>query len=142
MKAKDTNRLNVLRSLLAEVTNSAKTSSPIKSDMQLLALLRKRSAAAKTAGEEFKAAGRDDLVEKEEAQAAVIEEYAGTVETMSEDDIKTAVTKVVEEIKAVAQGKTNMGDVLKKVLGPGGSLEGKPVDRSSVARVVKQVLGQ
>jgi uncharacterized protein YqeY len=138
MKAKDTNRLNVLRTILAEVTNSAKTSSPIKSDMQLLSLLRKRAAAAKTAGDEFKAAGRDDLVEKEEQQAAVMEEYAGSVETLSESDIKDAILKAVEG----ASEKQNMGQVLKKILGPGGSLEGKSVDRATVARIVKQVLGQ
>lgn len=142
MKEKDTNRLNALRGLLAEVTNQAKTSNPIKTDMQLLALLRKRTAAAKSAGDEFKAAGREDLLEKEEAQVAIFEEYAGGVETMPESDIKNAVTEVVDEVKAVAQGKVNMGDVLKKILGPGGSLEGKPVDRSEVARIVKQALGQ
>ncbi|KAF2159333.1 hypothetical protein M409DRAFT_30209 [Zasmidium cellare ATCC 36951] len=142
MKAKDTNRLNALRGLLAEVTNQAKTSNPIKTDMQMLSLLRKRTAAAKAAGDEFKAAGREDLLEKEEAQASIFEEYAGGVETMPESDIKDAVTKVIDEVKAVAEGKVNMGDVLKKILGPGGSLEGKPVDRSEVARIVKQALGQ
>lgn len=99
-------------------------------------------AAAKAAGDEFKAAGREDLLEKEEAQASIFEEYAGSVDTMGEADIKDAVTKVVDELKAVAQGKVNMGDVLKKILGPGGSLEGKPVDRSEVAKIVKQTLGQ
>lgn len=142
MRAKDTNRLNVLRSLISDVNNSTKTSNPIKTDMQLVSLLRKRAAAAKDAGDEFKAAGRDDLVEKEEAQATVLEEYAGSVETMSANDIKDAVNKVIEEAKAVAQGKINMGDVLKKLMGAGGSLEDKPVDRSEVARAVKQALGQ
>ncbi|KAK4629737.1 Altered inheritance of mitochondria protein 41, mitochondrial [Fulvia fulva] len=142
MKARDTNRLNVLRSLISDVNNSTKTSNPIKTDMQLVSLLRKRAAAAKEASDEFKAAGREDLVEKEEAQAAVLEEYAGSVETMSANDIKDAVNKVVEEAKAVAQEKINMGDVLKKLVGAGGSLEGNPVDRSEVARAVKQALGQ
>lgn len=104
--------------------------------------MRKRLASAKEASADFKAAGRDDLVEKENAQAAVCEEYAGTVETLSENDIKDAVIKVIDEMKAVAEGKTNMGDVLKKLLGAGGSLEGKNVDRSEVARIVKQVLAQ
>lgn len=36
MKEKDTNRLNVLRGIIADVTNSAKTSNPIKTDMQLV----------------------------------------------------------------------------------------------------------
>ncbi|EME38427.1 hypothetical protein DOTSEDRAFT_75833 [Dothistroma septosporum NZE10] len=142
MRAKDTNRLNVLRSIISDVNNSSKTSNPIKTDMQLVSLLRKRAAAAKDASSEFKAAGRDDLVEKEEAQAAVLEEYAGRVETMSTNDIKDAVAKVIDEAKAVAQGRISMGDVLKKLMGAGGMLEGKPVDRSEVARAVKQALEQ
>lgn len=139
MRAKDTNRLNVLRALLAEITNAAKTPNPITTDMQLLSLIRKRSAAAKDAGKEFAAAGRPDLVEREQAQVKVLEEYAGNVETMSEADVKAAVVKVVEAVKAAAE-KVNMGDVLKKLLGPGGVLEGKPVERSEVARIVKQTL--
>lgn len=143
MQQKDKPRLNVLRSLLADVTNAAKTSSPIQSDMQLLSLLRKRAAAAQTAKAEFAGAGRQDLVEQEEQQAAVLDEYAGGVQTMGLDHIRDVVQKVVEEGKAAASGKAlNMGDVLKKLLGTGGSLEGKNVERSEVARVVKQVLGQ
>ena len=140
MKDKDTNRLNVLRGLLAEVTNSAKTNSPIKTDMQLLSLLRKRTASAKQAGSEFKSAGREDLVEKEEQQTKVLEEYAGGVETMSNDDIRDIVMTVVEETKSAQGGKVNMGEVLKKLLAPGGNLDGKPVERSEVARIVKDVL--
>lgn len=140
MKEKDKARLNVLRAILADVTNSAKTPNPIKTDMQLLSLLRKRSSAAKAASQEFKGAGREDLVEKEEEQAVIMEEYASGVETMSENDIRTAVTKVVEEAKAKAmEAKVNMGEIIKKVLGPGGSLEGKNVDKSQVARIVKEL---
>ncbi|KAK6396926.1 hypothetical protein LTR65_007424 [Meristemomyces frigidus] len=142
MKAKDASRLSVLRALLAEVTNSAKTSTPIKTDMQLLSILRKRAAAAKTARAEFESAGRQDLVEQEDKQAAIIEEYAGGVETTSESDIRDAVSKVVGEVKAAAAGKVNMGDVLKKLLAPGGSLDGKPVEKSQVAKAVKEVLAQ
>lgn len=140
MREKDTNRLNVLRALLAEVTNAAKTNKPISTDMQLLSLLRKRAASAKSAGEEFKSAGREDLMEKEEGQAKMMEEYADAVETMSKDELRDAVIKTVEEVKGATNGKINMGDVLKKLLGPGGHLDGKPVERSEVARIVKEVL--
>ncbi|EMC93236.1 hypothetical protein BAUCODRAFT_26560 [Baudoinia panamericana UAMH 10762] len=142
MQEKDKPRLNVLRNVLAEVTNAAKTNSPIKTDMQLLSLLRKRAAAAKTASEEFKSAGRQDLVEQEEKQAEIMEEYAGSVQTMGMEQIKEAVSGVVEEMKAAASGKAvNMGDVLKKLLAPGGSLDGKAVERSEVARMVKEAVG-
>jgi len=141
MKAKDTNRLSVLRGLLAEVTNQAKTSSPVKTDMQMLSLLRKRTASAKAASDEFKAAGRQDLVEKEDGQVQVLEEYAEGVETMSLDDVREAVVKTVDEVKQES-GKANMGDVLKKLLGPGGNLDGKPVEKKDVAAIVKEVLAK
>ena len=142
MKEKDTNRLNVLRGLLAEVTNAAKTNNPVKTDMQLLSMLKKRATSAKQASDEFKSAGRDDLVEKEEDQVKVLEEYAGDVKTLSTDDIRDAVMKTVDEAKAQqsAPGKINMGDILKRLLAPGGILDGKPVDRAEVARIVKEVL--
>ncbi|KAK3719281.1 hypothetical protein LTR37_004500 [Vermiconidia calcicola] len=140
MKEKDKNRLNVLRGLLAEVTNSAKTNSPVKTDMQLLSLLRKRAASAKAASTEFKSAGREDLVEQEESQAKVLEEYAGGVQTMSNDVMRDAILKEIDQVKAETNGKVNMGDILRRLLGPGGSLEGKPVERSEIARIVKEVL--
>ncbi|KAK4989378.1 hypothetical protein LTR50_003254 [Elasticomyces elasticus] len=139
MKAKDTNRLNVLRGLLAEVTNAAKTSSPIKSDMQLLSLLRKRSVAAKAAASEFQDAGRPDLKDKEEAQAAVLEGYAGSVETVGQDEIRSTVERVVDAMKGEGS-KVHMGDVLKKLLAPDGPFEGKPVEKAEVAKAVKEVL--
>lgn len=140
MKAKDTNRLNVLRGLLADITNAAKTPNPVQTDMQVLSLLRKRASAAKAASAEFKHAGREDLVKQEDQQANILDTYAGSVETMGDDAIWKIVAAVVDEAKTVTIGKINMGDVLKKLLGPGGSLEGMPVDKSTVARFVKQAL--
>lgn len=141
MKAKDMARLNVVRNVIAEVNNSAKSSSPIKSDMQLLSLLRKRTAAAQSAAKEFEDAGRADLKEKEDAQIAILDEYAGSVETMGLDEIKSIVSKTVEEIKAQAE-KFNAGDVMKKLLAPGGAFDGKPVEKAHIAKVVKELLGK
>ncbi|KAI9824109.1 MAG: hypothetical protein M1832_002179 [Thelocarpon impressellum] len=140
LKAKDTNRLNVLRSLLAETTNLAKTSNPITTDVQLLSLLRKRSAASRTAAAEFDGAGRADLRDKEEAQVAVLEEYAGGVETVGLEEIGRVVGGEIERLRADGC-RVDVGGVLKGVLGEGGLLAGKPVERGDVARLVKEVLG-
>lgn len=143
MQQKDKPRLAVLRNILAEVTNAAKTNKPLESDMQLLSLLRKRSAAAKTASAEFDAAGRRDLVEQEEQQARILEEYAGGVEVMSGEGLREVVRKVVEEVKNAAAGRAaSMGDVLKRLIGPGGTLEGKPVEKVEVSRLVKEMMGK
>ncbi|KAF4553084.1 Yqey-like protein [Elsinoe fawcettii] len=139
MRAKDTARLNVVRGILNEVTNSSKTSSPIKTDMQLLSLLRKRTAASETAKKEFQDAGRSDLIEKEDAQLNVLQEYAGGVATWNDDQIKEAVSAVVQDMKS-SGGKVIMGDVLKRLFAPGGDLDGKPVEKAKVTVAVKQLL--
>ncbi|KAI9884921.1 MAG: hypothetical protein M1823_003299 [Watsoniomyces obsoletus] len=139
LKSKDTNRLNVLRGLLADATNAAKTNNPIKTDLQVLALLRKRSAASKTAMAEFEAAQRVDLKEKEESQVAVLEEYVGKVDVVSEDRVKKVVEETIASLKSTG-GKLDVGTVLKKVMGDGGPLGGKPVERSLLAQVTKEAL--
>ncbi|KAL9087040.1 MAG: hypothetical protein Q9165_006868 [Trypethelium subeluteriae] len=139
MKAKDTNRLNVLRSLLAEVTNAAKTPSPIKSDMQLLSLLRKRAAASKAAASEFQGAGRADLKEKEEAQTSVLDEYIGGMDVVGEDEIKRVVRERIRQLQGDGI-KLDLGNVVKALLGPGGDFDGKPVERGDVAKEVKSAL--
>jgi uncharacterized protein len=138
MQAKDTNRLSVLRSLLTQTLNASKTSTPINTDLQMLALLRKSASASRLASEEFKGAGRQDLAEKEESQAKIMEEYAGSVETVGDDDIITAVKGVMDKMKD--EGTTiQIGEVIKRVLAPE-ILGEKPVARGDVAKIVKKVL--
>jgi uncharacterized protein YqeY len=140
MQAKDSNRLSVLRSILSQTLNASKTNSPINTDLQMLALLRKTANASRVASEEFKSAGRQDLAEKEESQVKIMEEYAGGVETMGEEDIIAAVKEVVAKMKGEG-AKMQMGEVLKKVFAPN-ALGDKPVEKSEVAKVVKQILAE
>jgi uncharacterized protein YqeY len=138
MQNKDTNRLTVLRSLMSQTLNASKTANPISTDLQMLALLRKNVNSARMASAEFREAGREDLAEKEENQVKVMEEYAGTVETMGEEDIRAVVQKIVDSMKEEGL-KVHMGDVLKRVFAPE-ALGQKPVEKGEVARVVKQLL--
>ncbi|KAA6414857.1 MAG: hypothetical protein FRX48_01607 [Lasallia pustulata] len=139
MKTKDTNRLNVLRSLLAEITNASKTSSPITTDLQLLSLLRKRAAMSRTAAQDFGAAKRTDLKDKEEAQVAVLEEYAGEVDTIGEEEITRVVGEVIGRMVS-DEKKLDLGSVLKNLLGPGGAFNGKPVEKAEVAKIVASLM--
>ncbi|MCJ1478532.1 hypothetical protein MMC13_007212 [Lambiella insularis] len=139
MKAKDTNRLEVLRGIIAETTNASKTATPFKTDIQILSLLRKRAAASKAAAQEFGAAKREDLRDKEEAQIAILEEYASGVETVGEDQIIEVAARVVGQMRTEGQ-TVNLGTVLKTLVGAGGELDGKPVEGAKVARIVKGML--
>ncbi|OWP03477.1 hypothetical protein B2J93_7495 [Marssonina coronariae] len=138
MQQKDTNRLSVLRSLLSQSLNASKTSSPINTDMQVLALLRRSVSAGKAASAEFSAAGRQDLADKEELQIKVLEEYAGGVEVLGEEEVRRAVQDVLEEFRGVEK-EIKVGDVLKRVFAPE-VLGDKPVEKGDVARIVKELL--
>jgi uncharacterized protein YqeY len=140
MQNKDSNRLSVLRALLTQTLNASKTSQPINTDMQMLALLRKSASASRAAAEEFKGAGREDLAEKEDLQVKIMEEYAGGVETMSEEQIREAVQGVLAKMKAEGT-KIQVGDLLKKVFAPE-VLGEKPVERGDVAKIARQLLAE
>ncbi|GIK03894.1 hypothetical protein Aspvir_007969 [Aspergillus viridinutans] len=139
MRAKDTARLNVLRALISETNNSAKTSSPIQTDLQLLSLIRKRAAAAKEAAKQFADADRPDLKEKEDAQVTILEEYAGQVETMSPEDVKAIVSQELSKLKEAGK-KVDVGALLKSLFAPGGALDGKPAERAEVAKIAKEAV--
>ncbi|KAL6233288.1 hypothetical protein BDW75DRAFT_215612 [Aspergillus navahoensis] len=139
MRAKDTDRLNVIRALISETNNSQKTSSPIQTDLQLLALIRKRAAASRDSMQQFVDANRPDLKEKEEKAQAILDEYGNQVQTMGAQEIRQIVSEQVAKMKA-AGAKVEIGLVLKSLFAPGGALEGKPAERSEVAKIAKEAV--
>lgn len=142
MRAKDAPRLAVLRAVLAAVLNASKTSQPIETDAQLVALLRKTARTAQEAADQFRAAGRGDLVEKEESQIRILEEYVAEsgVQSVDEAELKDMVLAVQSELAAEGVD-AKMGEVMKRLLGPGGRLDGKDVEKTTVAKIVKEVMG-
>lgn len=142
MQDKDKNKLNVLRALLSQSLNASKTNSPIVTDMQMLALVRKNAAASKQAAAEFVEAGRQDLADKEAEQMRVMEEYIGEVKTVGEEEIRRVVGEVVEKLRGEAgEAKLQMGEVLKKVFSKE-VLGERNAERADVARIVKEVLAK
>lgn len=137
MRAKDAPRLTVLRNVLAATTNAAKTSSPIKTDIQLIMLMRKTAKGNQEALEEAKAANRQDLIEKEEAQLRVIDEYvAGTgVKIVEEDELRAIVEDVVQR----SEGK-KQGDITKELMSKDWAAEGKIVDKGALGKLLQEVL--
>lgn len=140
MRAKDTVRLGVLRAVLADITNASKTASPITDDLSLLTLLKKKVSQTQTAIEEFYKADRKDLVQKEQGQLDMLLEYVGNVNVMSKDDIREVVKQTMEEIRSDGR-QIALGDVMKRVTGPGGKLEGRMVEKSAVVSVIREEIG-
>ena len=129
-------RLDVLRGLISDVTNAAKTSKPVASDGQMLNIIRKRIKNSEAAVEEFQNANRDDLKSREVAQIAVLESYIGENDSMGEEDITRVIQDVIGKLRT-EEKTVNQGSVMKSLVGPGGSLENQAVDKQVVAKLVK-----
>lgn len=142
MRAKDAPRLAVLRSVLATTLNASKTNSPIQTDLQLVNLLRKQARSQRESVQEFRAANREDLAEKEEAQIRILEEYANGsgVQSITGDELRSMIEAVVGELAAEGTaGSKVMGESMKKLFSPGGVLEGKDVDKAEVTSLLKEL---
>ncbi|KAL1864226.1 hypothetical protein Daus18300_007823 [Diaporthe australafricana] len=142
MRAKDAARLSVLRTILSATNNAAKTSSPIKTDVQLVQLLRKTARGNQEAAEEARKAGREDLIAKEEAQVKIIDEYIAEsgLKTLGKDEMKVLVENIVSEAKNEGVDEKRLsGEVMKRLMAKDGPLEGKEVDRSELAQIAKEL---
>lgn len=132
-------RLDVLRGLISEVTNAAKTSKPVTTDSQMLSIIRKRVTSSENAAAEFKAANREDLRSREAAQIDVLEEYIKDSNSLGDEGITMAIQEVVGKMRT-EKLDVNRGSVMKALVGPGGRLDGQLVDNSDVARLVGSML--
>ncbi|KAF2264080.1 GatB/YqeY domain-containing protein [Lojkania enalia] len=130
MRSKDKQRLDVLRTLLASITNASKTPSPIATDYHLSKLLLKQITASQKAIQEFQAAKRDDLIEKERGQVEVLEGYMKEIPTMEVEEMKQIIKDAIEELGDEAR----FGSVMKKVKQ---AVAGRPADMTLAANTIK-----
>jgi hypothetical protein len=130
MKARDATRLTALRMLkTALTTRSIEKARPLETaeDQQVVAALVKQR---RDSIEQFEAAGRHELADKERAEIAVLEEYQPPA--ASAEDIAAAVDAAVTDTGA--QSAKDMGKVMKAVMA---ALAGKTVDGRRVNELVR-----
>ena len=132
MKAKDKARLSTVRMLKAAVQNEQISFGHDLSADEEISVLSRELKQRKDSLAEFKAAGRDEAVQKLEAEIAVVETYMP--QQLSADEVKAVVE---ETIKAVgATSKADFGKVMGAVMP---KLKGK-ADGKLVNATVKEML--
>ncbi|KHO02134.1 Aspartyl/glutamyl-tRNA amidotransferase subunit B-related protein [Metarhizium album ARSEF 1941] len=142
MRARDAPRLSVLRSIISANLNASKTANPVRTDVQLVALMRRIQKNALDAAADAKAAGRQDIVEKENVQIRILDEYlAGSgIQTLGEVELKALIQEAVDASKGAGTATRSLiGDVMKRL---SSALEGKDVDKKAVADMVKELAGR
>ena len=112
MRAKDSTKLAVLRSLKTALTNY--TIEKYGADGQLQAseeigAVRTAIKQRQDSIEKFEAAGRNELAEQEKLEADILEEYLPTA--LSEDEISTLIEDTIQEVGA--SSRKDMGQVMK-----------------------------
>ena len=130
MKAKDAGRLGALRMLKAAVMNRGIEKGRDLDDAEVLVVVSQLVKQRRDSIEQFAAAGRQDLVEKETAELTILEEFQPPAASAAE--IEAAVSAALVETGATTP--KDMGKVMKAVQA---GLAGKTADGRAVSEAVK-----
>lgn len=133
MKAKEADRVSVIRSMRAAILNLEKSGGGDLTDDQVLKSLQSLMKQRKDSIEQFDNAGRTDLADKERAEAAIIEEYLP--KAASQEDVDAAVEEAAAETGA--SSPKDMGTLMKATMA---KLAGKNADGKMVSEAVKAKL--
>jgi uncharacterized protein YqeY len=134
MKARDASRLSALRMLKAAVMNKSVEKGRDLEDAEVLQVVSSLVKQRRDSIEQFGKAGRTDLVEKESAEMAILEEYMPP--GASAEEVAAAVAAAIAETGATSA--KDMGKVMKAVMP---KLAGKSADGRAVNEAVRRSLG-
>ncbi len=112
MRDKDALRRSVLRYLRSEIHNEEIASQKELDDEGILRVLSRQAQQRRDSIEAYESANRQDLVDKENGELAIILEYLP--QQLSRDEISELVNQAIEEVGAT--GPADMGKVMGKIM--------------------------
>ena len=132
MKAQDKSALKAIRMILGAIKQKEIDERINLDDTQVLAVIQKMVKQRKDSISQFSDAGRSDLVEVEEAELSIINNYMP--QQLSEEEIEAAVVKAIAD-----SGADSMKDMGKLMGILKGQLDGK-ADMGQVSQLIKSKL--
>jgi uncharacterized protein YqeY len=133
MKSQDAQRTSTLRMVKAAMMNRKIEKGSDLTDDDVQKLLRSLVKQRRDSIEQYEKAGRQELVDKEAAEIAVIETYLP--QAASAEEIEQAVLAAIAET-----GATSMKDMGKVMKAAQAALAGKNADGKQVSEIVKSKL--
>ena len=130
MKAKDAARTSTLRLLKAAIMHREKEGGDALTDEDVTKLLRSQMKQRRDSVEQYQKASRQDLVDKEQAELAIIETYLPQAAT--QEEIDQAVAQAIADTGASSM--KDMGAAMKAAMA---KLAGKNADGKAVSESVK-----
>ena len=132
LKAQDKSALKAIRMILGAIKQKEIDERINLDDTQVLAVIQKMVKQRKDSISQFSDAGRSDLVEVEEAELSIINNYMP--KQLSEAEIEAAVVKAIAD-----SGADSMKDMGKLMGILKGQLDGK-ADMGQVSQLIKSKL--
>jgi len=113
MRAKDKERLSVIRMVKASIQNEAiKLGVDTLSEEDELTVLSREIKQRNDSLAEFKKAGRDDLAEKLDSEIGILQPYLPA--QLSEAEVEEIVLATIEQVQATS--KKDFGKVMQEVM--------------------------
>jgi len=133
MRAKEVVKRDTLRNIQAGIKQIEVDERRDVTDADVEAILMKYLKQREDAKAQFSDAGREDLVEKEDAEIAIIKVYLP--EPMDDTELESTLKEVMASVGA--QSMKDMG----KVMGAAKSAIGSRADGGRINQMVKKLLG-
>jgi len=132
MRAKDSARRDTLRNLSAAIKQIEVDERRELSDADVEQILMRYAKQREDALAQFKEAGRDDLVAKEEAELKIVKSYLP--EPMSNEELQETLKRLIQEL-----GASTMKD-MGKVMAKAKSVIGSRAEGGRISQIVKKLL--
>jgi len=132
LKAKDTEKLSVIRMLISEIKKVQIDKKKELSDEEIIQVIQKYAKQRKESIKQYRDAGREDLAQKEEKELEIVSKFLP--EQLSEEEINKIVEQAISETGASSM--KDMGKVMKVVME---KVKGR-ADGSLVSKIVKEKL--
>lgn len=124
MKAKDTFKRETIRFLMSAIKQVEVDERKDLTDDDIVKLIQKSIKQREDAASQYKDAGREDLYEKEIAEAEILKVYMP--KQLDDSELESIIKEII--IQSGANGMKDMGNVMKATLDKvGSSADGKRV---------------
>ena len=117
MKTGDTPRIETLKMLKSDIAYEKGKTGKDLTDEQLIEIVNRSAKRRRESIKEFQKGNRQDLVDNETCQLAVVEEYLP--KQMTEDEIENYISDKIAAIGTVTQKEIGklMGEIMKELKG-------------------------
>tara|TARA_Y100001970_G_scaffold26123_1_gene31338 strand:+ start:105 stop:551 length:447 start_codon:yes stop_codon:yes gene_type:complete len=134
MKAGDRLKLSTLRLLVAAIKQKEIDTRSDLSDDEIISIIEKQMQQRLEAAEQYEAAGRNELFEKESQEAEILKAYLP--EKMGEEEVKEMIKKIISEMGEITMKE--MGNVMSALKDQAGS----KIDMKLASQMVREIISK